>query len=152
MGAFDQAPNITVPDDDGDPIAAAAFRQRWKWETYEVVIMRGTYTAGDLEAVNNVLSRLDKQKNPQIVGGTARLHMLHRLIVGWTFKAGGRDVPVSLDAIRRLPANYMMPLLQKGDEIASGAMTEEEQTDFFPSANGHSEENSIETSLSLFPS
>lgn len=151
MGAFDQAPNITVPDDEGDPITAAAFRKRWEWEPHEVVILRGMFTAGDLEAVSNATMSMDKKNNPRIDPGSGRIHLLHRMIVGWTFRAGAREVPVTLDAIRRLPANYMVPLFEKCDELAKG-MTDEEQEDFFPTVNGHSEENSATTSLSLFPS
>jgi hypothetical protein len=44
--------------------------------------------------------------------------------------------------------NYSSPILERCDELAQ-TMTEEEQTDFFPSANGHTEENSVEANLSL---
>ena len=148
MGAFDQAPNITVPDDGADAVVAAAFRQKWGWEQHEVVIMRGAYTAGDLEAVGNASLTLDKQKNPVFSTGTGRLRLLERMIVGWTLKAGGRDVPVTFDAIRRLPANYTTPLLEKCDDLAGGK-TEEEQADFFISANGHSKESSAQEKPSL---
>lgn len=145
MGAFDQSPNIVVPDDGSDPISAAAFRKRWGWEAHEQVIMRGSYTAGDMEAVGNASMSMDKKNNAKLSAGSARLHLLHRMITGWTLKAGGRDVPVSLDAIRRLPANYSTPLLEKCDEMAKG-MTEDEQEDFFPAASEPFEESSDETS------
>ncbi len=151
MGAFDQAANITIPDDEGDPVAAAEFRRRWGWEPHEIIILRGSYTAADMEAIGNASMALDKQKNPVFSAGSGRLHLLHRMIVGWTLKAGGRDVPVSLEAIRRLPASYSTPVLEKCDELAKG-LTEEEQEDFFISANGHSEESSGEMRLSLLPS
>jgi hypothetical protein len=147
MGAFDQVTNITVPDDEGDPIGATAFRKRYGWEPHEVVIMRGMFTTGDMEAVGNASMSVDKNK-PTFSGGSGRVHLLHRMIVDWTFSAGGRKVPVTLDAIRRLPANYSTPLLEKCDALAQG-MTEEEQSDFFGSANGHSEENSNAMSVSL---
>lgn len=149
MGAFDQTPNILVPNDEGDPIGAAAFRKRWGWEAHEVVIMHGAFTTGDMEAITNASMSLDKQSSkPTFAGGSGRVHLLHRMISDWTFTAGGRKVPVTLDAIRRLPANYMTPLLEKCDEMAQG-MTEEEQEDFFDSANGHSSESSNRMSVYL---
>ena len=152
MGAFDnQTANIAVPDDEADPIAAAAFRKRWGWDAHEIVMMRGTYTAGDMEAVGNASISKDKQNNPVFSAGSGRVHLLARMIVDWTLSAGGRKVAVTIEAIRHLPANYSTPLLEKCDELAKG-MTEDEQEDFFISANGHSSENSVAMSQSLLPS
>lgn len=148
MGAFDTVPNIVIPDDEADPIAAAAFRKKWGWERHEQVIMRGSFSAGDQEAVGNAAMTTDKKGNMSYQAGTGRLMLLSRMIVDWTFTAGGRKVSVTPEAIRRLKSNYTTPLLEKCDELAAG-MTEEEQEDFFGSANGHISENLVETNLSL---
>lgn len=147
MGAFDVVPNIVIPDPD-KPEEEAAFRKKWGWERHEQVIMRGSFSAGDQEAVGNAATVTDKKGNMSYQAGTGRLALLGRMIVDWTFTAGGRKVPVTPDAIRRLPSSYTTPLLEKCDELAQG-MTEEEQENFFASANGHISENSVETSLSL---
>lgn len=148
MGAFDTTPNITVPDDT-DPIAAAAFRKKWGWEPHELVIMRGSFSAGDQEAIGNAAVSTDKGGKMIFQAGSGRLALLQRMIVDWTFAAGGRKVEVRPETIKRLPANYSNPLLEKCDELAQG-MTEEEQDDFFGSVNGHSATNSNEMSGSLY--
>jgi hypothetical protein len=142
MGAFDTIPNIMIPDD-SDPIAAAAFRRRHRWEAHEMVILRPMFTAGDQEAVVNASTHTDKKGTPSLVAGTGRIALLHRMIVDWTFSVNGRKVGITPEAIKRLPANYSNPLLERCDELAQ-AMTEEEQTDFFGSVNGHSWESSVE--------
>jgi hypothetical protein len=133
MGAFDQVANITVPDDEGDPIGARLFRKKWGWDAHEVVIMRGSFSAGDQEAVGNASMQADKKGNISFQGGSGRIKLLERMIVDWTLAQNGRKVEVTPQAIKRLPANYSNPLLEKCDELAS-AMTEEEQDDFFGSA------------------
>ena len=148
MGAFDTTPNITIPDDEADPIAAAAFRRKWGWDAHEIVIIRGSFSAGDQEAVGNAAMTMDKKGNAKYQAGTGRLALLQRMIEDWTLSAGGRKVPVTPEAIRRLKSNYTTPILEKCDELAQG-MTEEEQEDFFGAANGHISENFAETKLSL---
>jgi len=150
MGAFDVIPNITIPDPDNAE-AAASFRKTWGWEPHEQVIMKGTLTAADQEVVGNASSSADKKGNIETRLGSGKLIMLTRMIVDWTFAVQGRKVEVRPDTIRLLPANYIRPLLEKCDELAAG-MTEEEQKDFFDSANGHSKESSIAMSTSLSPS
>lgn len=150
MGAFDETPNILIPDDEADPQAAAAFRKRWNWDPHEVVMLRGSYTAGDAEVVNNASMQTDKQGKPIMVFGTGRLALLTRMIVDWTLAKNGRKVEVTPAAIRRLPANYTTPILERCDELAK-AMTEEEQEDFLAGVNGHTVDASNETSLSLTP-
>jgi hypothetical protein len=150
MGAFDQIANIVIPNDE-DPEAAKAFRKRWNWEAHEVVILRGTFSAGDQEAVGNASLVTDKKGGTLFAAGTGRLKMLERMIVDWTFMQNGRKVEVTPAAIKRLPANYSKPLTDRCDELAQ-AMTEEEQEDFFTSANGHSSENWAEMNPSQRPS
>ena len=152
MGAFDKAPpNIQIPDD-SDSHAAAAFRKRWKWEPHELVLMRSIFTAGDTEVLRNTaVSVKEKTNDLEASSGTASLRLLHRMIVDWTFTIGSQKAPITMENIRRLPSNYVTPLLEICDKLAVG-MTQEEQEDFFSSANGHSEENSIEMKQSLFPS
>lgn len=146
MGAFDQIANIMVPDD-SDPLGAKLFRKKWGWEQHEMVILRGTFSAGDQEAVGNAAMTTDKKGNASFQAGTGRIQLLFRMIVDWTLASNGRKVDVTLQAIKRLPANYSNPLLEKCDELAQ-AMTEEEQGDFLDSANGHTSTNWVETSLS----
>jgi len=151
MGAFDQVANIVVPNDEGDPVGAKIFRKKWGWDAHELVILRGSFSAGDQEAVGNAATTTDKKGNPTFQAGSGRLKLLERMIVDWTLAVNGRKVDVTPQAIRRLPANYSNPLLERCDELAQ-AMTEEEQEDFFASANGHSSTSWVETSLSPKPS
>lgn len=132
MGAFDAIPNILVPDDEGDPKGATAFRKRYGWEPYEVVVLKGTFTAGMQETIGNAMTAVDKKGNTTMNGGTGRLKLLECMIVDWTFTMGpgGPKVPIRADTIARLPANYSNPLLDRCDELAA-TMTEEEQEDFF---------------------
>lgn len=146
MGAFDTIPNIVIPDDEADPGAAAAFRKKWGWEPHEQVIMRGSFSAGDQEAVGNAAMTTDRKGKTSYQAGTGRLMLLNRMIVDWTFTSGGRKVSVTPEAVRRLRSNYTTPLLEKCDELAQG-MTEEEQEDFFGSAKEHISESSFETNL-----
>jgi hypothetical protein len=145
MGAFDEVSNILVPDDDADPEGAKAFRRKWKWDAHEQVIMRGSFTAGDHEAVQNATSPASPAQQRKITEvearvGSGHLKTIERMIVDWTLTANGRKVTVTPQAIRRLPSNYLTPLLEKCDEIAVG-MTEEEQEDFLPGVNGHTKAN-----------
>jgi hypothetical protein len=152
MGAFDGIPNILVPNDELDPDAAKAFRKKWKWDAHEMVIMRGAFSAGDQEAVGNAATKTTGKKNEvAYVGGTGQMKMLERMILDWTLTDHGRKVEVTPGAIRRLPANYSNPLLEMCDELAT-AMTEEEQADFFGSANGSISKKISETNLSLMKS
>ncbi len=148
MGAFDDIPNVLVPDDT-DMEAAKAFRRKWKWDAHEQVILRGTFTAADHEAVQNATSPTAPTQQRKVTEvearvGTGHLRLLERMIVDWTFTQNGRKVGVTPQAIRRLPANYVTPLLERCDEIAVG-MSEEEQDDFLPSANGRTPESSLLT-------
>ena len=147
MGAFDVVPNVVIPNPD-DPEASAAFRKKWGWEPHEQVIIRGTFTAVEQEAVENAASGFvgkGRKKDVELRQGTARQTMLTRMIVDWTLAVNGKKVDVSPAMIRRLPANYRTPILEACDEIAAG-MTEEEQEDFLPDANEPIAENSMETS------
>lgn len=146
MGAFDVVPNIVIPDPD-KPEEAAAFRRKWKWEAHEQIIIRGQYTTDIQEAVENAGSGMKgegNKKEAEMRIGTGRRKMLELMIVDWTLAVNGRRTAVTPQMIGRLPANYRTPVLEKCDEIAVG-MTEEEQEVFLPSANGHSEETSVET-------
>lgn len=147
MGAFDDISNITLPDP-GQPDEAAAFRKKNKWEAHEQVILKGAYTIYEQEIVGNGSSVTDPKKGVTFQMGTGRVKLMQAMIVGWTFTRNGHTIPVTLESIRKLPVNYSGPILEKCDELAQ-TMTEEEQTDFFPSANGHTEENSVEANLSL---
>lgn len=133
MGAFDEIPNITLPNPD-DAETSAAFRKKWKWEPHEQVTIRGTYTAADQEIVENAASaikREGKRADIDMRTGTMRRTLLERMIVGWTFAQGGAPVPVTKETIGRLPPNYRNPILEQIDEI-TGGMSEEEQEDFLP--------------------
>lgn len=140
MGAFDLVPNKVIPDPD-DTEGAVAFREKWRWEAHEQVIMRGSLTAGDQETIGNGATITDKKGQMTYMGGTGKMKMLECMIVDWTFAVDGRKVEVSPRNIRRLPANYWQPLLEYCDELAV-TMEEDEQMDFFGSANGHSSANS----------
>jgi hypothetical protein len=152
MGAFDSIPNITLPDDSNTE-AAAAFRKKWKWDAHELVILRGSYTAADQEAVENAASAMKQMRRgkPQLEtrGGSARRVLLERMIVDWTFARNGQKVLVTKESIGELPPNYRTPILEQCDEIASG-LSEEEQEDFLASANGHSEESSTKKQGKLY--
>lgn len=152
MGAFDDIAPIILPDPN-DPEAAQAFRDKWKWDAHEQVILRGSYTAADMEAVTNasVLSNPgSKAGRMTFLGGTGRIKLMERMILNWTFARNGQTVPVSSNTIRQLPANYQTPILEKCDELAQLALdTEESQQDFLTSANGHTEDNFGQANLSL---
>lgn len=156
MGAFDVKDNITVPDDEAAPDEAKAFRKKWRWDPHEVVILKGTYDAADHEIVQNATapSMNTREGPPKEMGigrtGSGHMKMLERMIVDWTLARNGRKVEVTPASIRRLPSNYMTPLLAKIDEISAG-MSEEEQDDFLASANEHSPESSDDLNLSLKP-
>jgi hypothetical protein len=151
MGAFDQAANIVIPDDEGDPVGAKLFRRKWRWDQHEIVILRGVFVAGDQDAVSNAALVSDKKGNAVYAAGTGRLRMLERMIVDWTLAQNGRKVDVTPQNIKRLPTNYTQPLLDRCDELA-GAMSEEEQEVFFSSANGLSRTSLEEMNLSQKPS
>jgi hypothetical protein len=148
MGAFDAVPHILVPDDERDPAAAKAFRSKYGWEPHEQVILRGTFTAGMQETVSNASVISDKKGKMQMLGGTGRIKLLECMIVDWTFSSNGHKVPINAETIKRLPSRYCLPLLEKCDELAASIMDEEEQDDFFGSANDPSQANYIEGSLS----
>lgn len=142
MGAFDEAPDILIPDD-SDPVAAAAFRKRWKWEPHEQVTIRGTYSAADQELIENAsagIKRDGKKRDLELHSGTARRKLLELMIKNWTFAKNGVPVPVNRETIGKLPPNYRNPILERIDEITEG-MSEEEQEDFLVSASEPSEEN-----------
>lgn len=143
MGAFDKRDNIIIPDDDKDTAAAVAFRKKWGWDAHEQIIIRGVFTAGDQEEMENASSHLagkGKNRNIEVKTGSARFKLLERMIVDWTLTENGRPVAVTKEAIRRLPTNYRKPVLEACDDIAM-TLDEEEQEDFLPSANGHLKEN-----------
>lgn len=157
MGAFDVVGNITLPDPT-DLEKEAAFRRKYHWEAHEMVILKGQFTGADQEALENVSSTFANKKKIQETGqaaemqvGTARIELLWRVILDWTFSSNGRKVAVSPDAIRRLPPHYFNPILEACDAIAKG-MTEDEQETFLPSVNGHSPTNLEEANVSLNPS
>lgn len=133
MGAFDVIPNITIPDPD-DTKASEAFRKKWGWEPHEQVIMRGTFTQADQEAIGNAASTATKDGKIIIQAGTGRTQLLEQMIVDWTLTQNGRKVEVTPKNIRRLPAKYSTPILEECDKLAA-AMSEEEQEDFLDSAS-----------------
>jgi len=145
MGAFDDVANILLPDP-SDPDAAVAFRKKWGWDAHEQVIIRGAFTAGDQEVVTNASVNTTKKGETIFQAGTARLKLMDRMILDWTFARNGVKIPKTLDAIKRLPASYSTPILEICDQLSS-SMTETEQEDFFDSANGHSSDPSKEMSL-----
>ncbi len=143
MGAFDSVPNITIPDPD-DAEASEAFRKKWGWEPHEQIIMRGTFTAGDQEAVGNATSSANKKGKVTYQAGTGRLKLLELMIVDWTLTQNGRKVEVSRTTIKYLPSKYSTPILDKCDELAV-TMDEEEQEAFLPSASAPTQESSRTT-------
>ena len=153
MGAGDAVPNILLPDDNR-PEEAAAFRAKWRWEAHELVILRGTYTGIEQEAVDNASSGIKgkgKSRRVDMRLGTARNKLLETMILDWTLSRAGRKMEVVPGNIIRLPANYRKPILEVCDQIAE-IMDEEEEENFLPSSNGHSPESSNEEKSSLTPS
>ena len=140
MGAFDKVKNIVIPDDE-QPAEAAAFRKKWGWDAGEQVVVRGKFTAGIQEDIGNIATQMDEDGKPFMVTGTARLSMMEHMIVSWSFTQNGHPVPVSLDAIRELGAEYQTPILEKIDELAKKGMSKEAQKRFLPSASGHTKAN-----------
>ncbi len=158
MGAFDDIDNITVPDPEklaseeyrakhGEHATEEEeYRKRWKWDAGEQVILKGRYLGGDHEAVQNANSpaaKANEGKNQEVKTriGSGHMKLLERMIVGWTLYKRGHPVELNPKNIRRLPSNYMTPLLERIDEISVG-MTQEEQEDFLPSSNGLTKESS----------
>ncbi len=128
MGAFSQAKNVLIPNDEA-PEEAAAFRKQWGWEPHEQVLMRGAVTAGIQEKAGNLG---DQQ-------GTASLVTLEAMIISWTFvDDAGHPVAVSLDTIRRLPPEYLTPLSLECAKLQQKGMNEEMQQRFLAALNGHS--------------
>ena len=146
MGAFDDVAPILLPDPT-DPVAESAFRKKWRWDAHEQVVLRGAYTAADQEHVTNASVAMTKKGDTTMHAGTGRTVLMDRMILDWTFVRNGIKVPKTRDAIGRLPANYTVPILAAIDKLSS-AMSEEEQEDFFGSANGHSSDSSEEMKLS----
>ena len=143
MGAFDERPNITIPDDEKDPKAAAEFRKKWKWDAHEQIIVRGVFTAGDQEEMENASSTLKgkgKRRNIEVKTGSARVKLLERMIVEWTLTKNGRPMAATPENIHKLPANYRKPVLDVCDEIAM-TMDEDEQEDFLTGASEPSPES-----------
>lgn len=128
MAAFDDISPITLPRNEDE-------RKRWGWEPHEQVVIRGVYTAADAEAVGNSSASTGKD-GVVFQLGTARIKLMERLIQSWTFTRNGLPVPVSLDAIRRLPGTYQTPILDVCDSL-SQVMPAQEQEDFLPSASEH---------------
>jgi len=139
MGAFDDAIHVIIPDPN-DVVAAEAFRKKWNWDVYEQVIIKGTYTAAEMEAVSNSSVVSSKKGEIQYQAGTARTKLLECMIIDWTLSRNGRKVPVSPHSIRQLPFNYTSPILEVCDKMAS-TLTDEDQTDFLDSVNEPFSEN-----------
>lgn len=156
MGAFDEVPDITIPDPTS-PEAEAAFRRKWGWEAHEQVLIKGTVTVADQEYITNHYGKSGRRGDIEVQMGAGRYAILDRMIRNWTFLYGqgsakqGQRVPVSPENIRRLPANYSNPVLEVIDKLAR-TMTEEEQDDFLRSANGHIVDASDPTNLPLLRS
>lgn len=144
MGAFDDVSTITIPDPN-DPKKAEEFRKKWKWEAHEQVILRGSYTAAHMESVTNasVTSNLAKKNaDIKLASGTGKIKLMEVMIVGWTLMRNGQPVEVTPSAIRQLPSNYRIPILEVCDELAGENMDEEEQERFLTLSNGHIGDNS----------
>jgi hypothetical protein len=138
MGAFDTVANITIPNPD-DREGASAFRKKWKWDAHEQIIIKGQFTANDQEIMENASSAIKgqgKKSKFDVLTGSARRKLLELMIVDWTLTQDGKVLPVSSENVGKLPANYRTPILEQCDEIAM-TMSEEEQEDFLPGANGH---------------
>jgi len=147
MGAFDVKPPITIPDP-SDPESATTFRKKWGWDPHEQVLIKGTIDVADQEYVTNLTAKSSKRGEFELQAGTGRYALLDRMIQDWTLLQDGHRVPVSKVNIRRLPANYANPILEEIDKLAAG-MTEEEQDDFLPSANGYIVDSSERMTSSL---
>jgi hypothetical protein len=134
MGAFDRARTILIPNDE-KPEEAKKFREKWGWEPHEQVVLHGAFTAGIQEEIGNVATQMDEDGKPYMATGSARLVMMEKMIAHWTFTKGGQPVPVTLDAIRELPAEYQTPILEEIDKLAKRGMSKEAQKRFLPGAN-----------------
>jgi len=153
MGAFDEVAPVTLPDP-SDQEQATAFRKKWGWEQHEQVMLKGQIVVADQEYVTNqYLTSGTGKKSGEVTmqAGHGRFALLDRMIIDWSFLRNGQRVPVNRENIRRLPATYSNPILETIDKIAAG-MSEEEQTDFLDSANGHTVDASESTSLPLLRS
>lgn len=140
MGAFDDIQNITIPDP-SDQNAASVFRKKWGWEEHEQVLIKGSITVADEEYVTDQYSSMNKQTEIQIKMGRGRFAILERMIIAWTLMRNGSPVPLTQQNIKKLPHNYSTPILEVIDKIGV-AMTEEEQENFFNSAEEHTLANS----------
>jgi hypothetical protein len=140
MGAFDDVLPVTMPRSEEE-------RQKWGWEPHEQVVVKGSMTVADQEYVTNNYSKAatGKKNSVEVQMGTGRFSLLDRMILSWTFKYKGQDVPLSRHTIRQLPAHYSNRILEICDEIAQ-PMSEEEQEDFLDGANGPTVESSGMTS------
>jgi hypothetical protein len=141
MGAFDDVMPITIPRSEEE-------RKRWKWDAHEQVILKGSMDVSDQKYTANKMGRMGKDSQMEVLMGEGRYALLERMIISWTFTKNGHPMPLSSSSIGRLPSSYSTPILNVIDEINTG-MTEEEQEDFLPSANGHIVESSTLTSLPL---
>jgi len=135
MGAFDDVPEMIIPRSEEE-------RKSWGWEPHEQVILKGSITVADQEYVTNNYSKTatGKDTSIEVQMGTGRFSLLDRMILRWTFTKNGMPVPFNRNTVRKLPAHYSNRILEVIDAI-SQPMSEEEQDDFLPSANGHTVES-----------
>lgn len=141
MGAFDDVPDITIPRSEEERI-------EWGWEPHERVVLKGRLDVADQKFTANKMSKINKKGDIETQVGTGRFGLLERMILSWTFKYRGQDVLLNTQAIDRLPSSYSNRILSVIDEIAIGGMNEEEQSNFLPSANGHT---SVDSDLVRLP-
>jgi len=141
MGAFDDVAPITLPRSEEE-------RKRWGWEPHEQVVLKGSITVADQEYVTDQYGKSGKSGGIEMQMGKGRFAILDRMIMSWTFLQKGQPVPVNALMIRRLPAQYSNAILEVIDSLAQ-TMTQEEQEDFLPSANGHIVDGSKSENLSL---
>ena len=145
MGAFDVVPPITIPDPEGGKASKAfcekhgdnataeqEFRDKWRWEPHEQIIIKGQFSTVDQEIMENAASALKGKGNKKTVemrSGTARRKMLEVMIIDWTLTQNGRKMAVTPQSIGMLPTNYRTPVLEMCDEIAKAIRALKSQKD-----------------------
>ena len=120
-------------------------RDEKNWEPWEGVTIKAKMSLADEEFVNNHMAKLTdpKKKNPMdqnLLIGTTKRKLLERMIVSWTFTDANKNpVLVTPETIADLDKGYADFIYEEINK-RNPSMSEEEQQDFFPDANGSTPE------------
>lgn len=135
MGAFSTRPDIVIKDQPG-------------WEDGEYITIKGVVEAGDMEAITTP-TVTDASGRQQLRSRLSVVAALQCMIVDWMLKGdnnavvplyegSGRNKRKRTEIIAKLPQEYMAPVMFAIGKLVRESQVED-QEDFLPGVNGHSE-------------